>query len=102
MNNINMTVSNLKSIIADLPDDMPVIIPVIDEEDCNRIFGFRHVRTAGILLDKGAKDERVLCLNAANKQNIADQVHFSGRGVGVEEILYGESQYEKKSETEEE
>ena len=37
----NLTISELKKIVADLPDDMPVIIPVIDEDDCNQIFGFR-------------------------------------------------------------
>ena len=63
--NVNMTVPDLKRIIAKLPDNMPVIIPVISEDDCNDIFGFRHVRTAGILFDEYEDDPRVLCLNAA-------------------------------------
>ena len=63
--NINMTVSDLKRIIKKLPDDTPIIIPVISEDDCNHISGFRHVRTAGILLDEYEDDPRVLCLNAA-------------------------------------
>lgn len=92
MNDINMTISDLKNIIANLPDNMPVIIPVIDEEDCNRMYGFRYIRTAGILSCEGEKDERVLCLNAANNQNIADQVHFSGKDCDVEKVLYGKSQ----------
>ena len=33
----NMTIADLKEIIKDLPNDMPVIIPVVDEDDCNRI-----------------------------------------------------------------
>ena len=96
----NMTVSQLKNIIAELPDDMSVIIPVIDEDDCNRIFGFRHVRTAGILVDDYAeKDNKVLCLNAAtDEKDIADQVYFSGKEVSVEKILYGTSKYEKEKE----
>lgn len=95
----NMTVSQLKNIIADLPDDMSVIIPVIDEDDCNKIFGFRYVRTAGILIDIYAeKDDKVLCLNAAaDEEDIADQVHFSGRSVAVEEVLFGTSKYEKEN-----
>lgn len=63
--NVNMTVSDLKRIIRKLPDDMPIIVPVISEYDCNNIFGFRHVRTAGILFDEYDDDPRVLCLNAS-------------------------------------
>lgn len=98
---MNMNVSQLKNIIADLPDDMPVIIPVIDENDCNHIFGFRHVRTAGILgcQFEAYPDKTVLCLNAANDQDIADQVHFSGRDVDVHEILFGKSKYEQEATT---
>ena len=92
--NINLTIAELKTIINDLPDETPVIIPVIDENDCNRLYGFRYVRTAGILSCEGEKDERVLCLNAANNQDIADQVHFSGRDCNVEEVLYGKSKFE--------
>ena len=33
----NMTIADLKEIIKDLPNDMPVIIPVVDEDDCNRV-----------------------------------------------------------------
>lgn len=99
MSDINMKVSDLKKIIANLPDDMPVVIPVIDENDCNRLFGFRYVRTSGILSCEDEEDKTVLCLNAANNQDIADQVHFSGRDCTVEKILYGGSQYEKKSDT---
>ena len=33
----NMTIADLKEIIKDLPNDMPVIIPVVDENDCNRV-----------------------------------------------------------------
>lgn len=42
---INMTVAELKRVISDLPDNMPIIIP----DDCVRTFGFRFVRTANIL-----------------------------------------------------
>ena len=95
--NKNMSVKDLKNILNDVPDDMPVIIPVIDEDNCNRIFGFRYVRTAGILTSPGEKDDRVLCLNAADKENIADQVYFSGRDVGVEKVLYGKPKCEESS-----
>lgn len=87
---INMRVKDLKCILEQLPDDMAVIIPVIDEEDANHIYGFRHVRTAGILMSEGEQDQEVLCLNtAADMKDIADQVHLSGRDVVVKEILFG-------------
>ena len=92
-----MRVKDLKHILEQLPDDMAVIIPVIDEEDANYIYGFRHVRTAGILISDGEQDREVLCLNAAaDRQDIADQVYFSGRDVGVKNILFGVSKYDKK------
>ena len=92
----DMKIKDLKNIIDKLPDDMLVVIPVIDEDDANHIYGFRKVRTAGILVDEYSDDseKEVLCLNAAaNEQDIADQVHFSGRDVGVKDILFGTSKY---------
>ena len=91
----SMTNAELKNLITDLPDDMPVIIPVIDEENCNRIFGFRLVMTAGLLSDENEEYQTVLCLNAANDQDIADQVYFSGKDVSVEKVLFGQSKYDK-------
>ena len=95
---INMTIAELKRLISDLPDNMPVVIPVIDEDDCNHIFGFRFVRTAGILSCDGEEYRTVLCLNAANGQDIADQVYFSGRDANVEKILFGHSKYDQRKE----
>ena len=93
----NMRIKDLKHILEQLPDDMAVIIPVIDEEDANHIYGFRHVRTAGVLISEGENDREVLCLNAAaDEHDIADQVYFSGRDVGVKEVLFGYSKYDKK------
>lgn len=69
---INMTVAELKRLISDLPDNMPVIIPVIDKDDCNHILGFRFVGIAGILACDDEEHRMVLCLNAANEQDIAD------------------------------
>lgn len=97
----DMKIKDLKDIINNLPDDMVVIIPVIDEEDANHIYGFRKVRTAGVLIDEYAdnSEKEVLCLNAAaNDQDIADQVHFSGRDVSVKEILFGTSKYDELKE----
>ena len=94
----NMRVKDLKRILEQLPDDMAIIIPVIDDEDANHIYGFRHVRTTGVLISEGEQDREVLCLNAAaDGQDIADQVYFSGRAVGVKEILFGVSKYDKKN-----
>lgn len=92
----DMRVKDLKNIINDLPDDMIIVIPVIDEEDANHIYGFRKVRTAGVLVDEyeDESEKEVLCLNAAaDEQDIADQVHFSGRDVSVKDILFGTSKY---------
>ena len=93
----NLTVGDLKRILEGLPDDMMVVIPVVDEDDVNRIFGFRKVRTAGILeCEYEAEEERkVLCINGAcDNQDIADQVASSGKDVSVTEILYGPSKDE--------
>ena len=91
----NMYVKDLKKILSKLPDDMPIIIPVIDEDDANHIYGFRHVRTVGVLTSYGEED--ACCLNsAADGQDIADQVHFYGGDVGVKSILFGVSKYDVK------
>lgn len=66
----NMLVKDLKKILNDLPDDMPIVIPVINEYDANYIYGFRYVRTA--------------------------QVRFSGVDVSVNKILFGISKHDKK------
>lgn len=89
-----LTVGGLKTILEELPDEMFVVIPVVDEDDVNRIFGFRKVGTAGVLENKSeAENERkVLCVNGASDgYDIADQVHFSGRDVSVTTVLYGKS-----------
>ena len=91
MSNINLTVGQLKSILNDLPDSMNVIIPVIDEDDANHIFGFRHVRTAGILYCEYAEEKEVLCLNdAVYGVDISTQIEKSGIDPSIicEKILY--------------
>lgn len=94
----DMRVKDLKQILEQLPDDMLVIIPVIDEESVNTIYGFRKVRTAGVLTCEAEEDREVLCLNAAyDDQDIADQVYFSGRDVDAVRVLFGESEKEKQN-----
>lgn len=83
----NMTIKDLKNIIKNLPNNMPVIAPVISEDNSDQIFGFRFVRTAGILSCEFEEDDRVLYLNAANECDIADQVRH--RDVTCECILFG-------------
>lgn len=74
-----MKVKDLKEILNVLPDEMTIVIPVIDEDDVNHIYGFRKVRTAGVLGCKREQETRVFCLNSAMEdQDIADQVFFSG------------------------
>lgn len=95
--------SGIKDILGKLPDDMLIVMPVIDEDDANHIYGFRKIRTAGILVDdyETEDDKEVLCVNAAADDNdIADQVHFSGKEVSVKSILFGYSKYEKEKENE--
>ena len=93
----NMRVKDLKNILNDLPDEMLVIIPVVDLNDVNLIYGFRKVRTVGILRCETEEDSEVICLNgAADGQDIADQVWFSEKDVDVKEVLYGKSKYEEK------
>lgn len=85
-----MRVGDLKNTIKDLPDDMIVVIPIVDEDNVNTIFAFRKVRTAGILTCEEDPDPEVLCLNGAKgDQDIADQIHFSDLDVGVKDVLYG-------------
>lgn len=61
---MNMRVKDLRAILSRIDDeDMEVAIPVLDTSDDKLIYGFRHVRTAGILANKyEIKD--VLCLSA--------------------------------------
>ena len=70
----NMTVGDLKDRLKDLPDDMEIIIPYSEDiKDVDRIDGFRHVRTAGIL-ESPYEKEQALCLNAADGMDINHQV----------------------------
>ena len=72
---MNMTVKDLKEIVNKLPDDMEVIIPVIDEYNADDIQAFRLVRTAGVLEADGERP--ALCLNSSSGGNISDQVEKS-------------------------
>lgn len=93
----NMRIKDLKSILNRLPDSMPVVVPVIDEDNVNQIFGFRYVRTAGVLTSEGEKDREVLCLNAAvDEYDIADQVRFSGKDIDGVVVLFGVSNKKKQ------
>jgi hypothetical protein len=89
-----MTVAELKRLISDLPNNMPVIIP----DDCVRTFGFRFVRTASILSYDDSEYRTALCLNTATDQDITDQSYFSGRDANVEKILFGPSKYDQRKE----
>ena len=91
---INMTIAELKRLISDLPDNMPIIIP----DDCVRTFGFRFVRTASILSYDNSEYRTALCLNTATDEDITDQSYFSGRNANVEKILFGPSKYDQRKE----
>ena len=90
----NMTIAELKRLISDLPDNMPVIIP----DDCVRTFGFRFVRIASILSYDDREYRTALCLNTATDQDVTDQSYFSGRDANIEKILFGQSKYDQRKE----
>ena len=95
---MDLRIKDLKNIINQLPDNMLVVIPVIDKNDVNNILGFRKIRTAGILSDSNDPiDSEAFCLNgAANEMDIADQIYFSDRDINVEDILFGKSKYKER------
>ena len=85
----DMKVRDLKNIIKDLDDDLTIVIPIISEEDVNAIYGFRKVRTAGILTGETEENKDVLCLNGATPGTKLDtQVAFSSKDVDVKDVLY--------------
>lgn len=85
-----LTIKELKKIIENLPDEMIIIHPVIDEIDTNKIYGFRKIRTAGILSSDYGEPQYVFCLNSANNMDLCDQIYFSGMDVEVESVLFGD------------
>lgn len=103
----DMRVGDLKKIISDLPDDMIVVIPIIGEDDANKIFGFRKARTAGVLNCNSDINRDALCINTAEDgYDISDQltssvrVHLSlGRGVTTREVLYRTGNSDNEDET---
>lgn len=89
----NMTVKDLKELLENVSDNMPIVIPVISEDDANYIVGFRHVRTAGILKDELNYDPTTrvaLCLNAAaDGFDISNQIDMYGKDyIFCERVLY--------------
>lgn len=61
-----MTVQDLKGILKDLDDDIPIVIPSTERFDPNRIIGgLLFVKTAGLLRNDSEEKPVVLCLNSA-------------------------------------
>lgn len=84
-----MKVSHLKKILADLPDDMPVVIPNHPDDNYNIVTNCVAVGTAGIL-SSPYEETKVLCLNVRpNKAGaigtIADQLNDT---IKCEKILF--------------
>lgn len=89
----NLTVKDLKNTINDLPDDMILVIPVIDEDDSNIIHGFRIARTAAILKCESENPDTVLCINTADTSikniDITEQIKKSNvDSVEVVNVLF--------------
>lgn len=61
---MNLTVGELKNLLMDesLSDDTPIVVTCFDQDNSNRIYGFRFVRASGILSNEFAVTEKVLCL----------------------------------------
>ena len=86
MDNIYMTVADLKRILEDLPDDMPVVIPARVDEDYNILTNCVAVGTAGIL-SSSYETTKVLCLNAIASRagTIAGQINDT---MECEQVLF--------------
>ena len=85
---INVTVRDLRECLEGLPDDMDVIIPIIDEEDANHIYCYRHVRTIGIL-ENFFEPKPALCLNAAaNGLDLHSQVGDNENSTKCTKVLF--------------
>lgn len=86
MNDIYMTVADLKKILENLPDDMLVVIPNNPDENYHIVSNCVFVGTAGILSTK-YEPTKVLCLNANDKNDkISKQV--DGDSIKCEKVLF--------------
>lgn len=76
MNEIYMTVADLKRILENLPDEMVVVIPNHVDENYNILTNCVMVGTAGVLISR-YEATRVLCLNAiaSKADTIAGQIN---------------------------
>lgn len=86
MDNIYMTVADLKRILEDLPDDMPVVIPARVDENYNILTCCVAVGTAGVL-SSPYEATKVLCLNAiaSRVDTIASQINDA---MECEQVLF--------------
>ena len=86
MDNVCMTVADLKRILEDLPDDMTVVIPDRVDENYNILTCCVAVGTAGVLSSQ-YEATRVLCLNAtaSRADTIAGQINDT---MECEQVLF--------------
>ena len=86
MDNVCMTVADLKRILEDLPDDMPVVIPARVDENYNILTNCVTVGTAGVL-SSPYETTKVLCLNATASRvdTIASQINDT---IECEQVLF--------------
>lgn len=92
MNGDFMTVKDLREILNALPEDMLIVMPVVDQNDVNYIYGFLKIGTAGILVCEAEEEREVFCLNVRyDGKDLSYQVQTSGVNayISVKEILYG-------------
>lgn len=86
MDNVCMTVADLKRILEDLPDDMTVVIPARVDENYNILTNCVAVGTAGVL-SSPYEATKVLCLNATASRvdTIAGQINDT---MECEQVLF--------------
>ena len=87
MDNICMTVADLKRILEDLPDDMTVVIPNRVDEEYNILTNCVVVKTAGVL-SSPYETTKVLCLNAMSDQNDKISKQVDGYSIRCEKTLF--------------
>lgn len=85
---INVTVRDLRDCLEGLPDDMDVIVPVHDEDDANVIFGYRHVRTIGVLRSPRNPEPAFCLASSANGADMYSLMELNAGDIECEKQMF--------------
>lgn len=90
----DITVKDMKAMLEDLPDNMPIVFAAFDRDDVDRIHGLYYARTAGVVESEYSSPEAVLCLNTRRNYNdISEQLLYSGKSqVHCTKLLFPEKE----------